>query len=334
MSIDNGLQDTSFLSTLKTVKIKVVGPPPEGVFAEATSEQIEVTWDNPYACEDAMNEYFDGFSVWRRIGSNPFPIDTCTPGLAGKGYTKLTVFPVEDIVDDRYYFLDLDVERGRTYCYRILGNFAQRTDDGFAFNRVESLPSIEKCVQLSRDVPLMTKASVLETDPVNGKIEVRWTKPVVKDLDTLMNPGPYTYELQRAQGITSTGFEPVPGAVFTAENYWQANDTFFFDEGLNTLNSAYTYQVAFYIEGNTEEPLGIASPASSVFLNIASTDETNNLSFDFDVPWENLSYDVYRMIGTEWVYIGSSNEPFYSDQGLLNGVEILLLCGSNRILRN
>ena len=74
-----------------------MGPPPLDVQAVAGMGEVEVTWENPYACENA-EDYFQGFTVWRRQGSNFFTIDTCETGLAGKGYTKITLFPIQDIV--------------------------------------------------------------------------------------------------------------------------------------------------------------------------------------------------------------------------------------------
>lgn len=317
--VTNG-QDSSFLSTLKIVKIKVVGPPPEDLIAETESAQVELTWENPYSCEDAPNDYFRGFTVWRKLGPNQFPIDTCTPGLEGRGYTKITPAPIMDIVDDRYYYLDLDVERGRTYCYRVLANFARLTSSNFEYNKVPSLPSEEICIQLSRDIPLITKVSVVNTDVSNGTMEIRWTKPNPEDLDTIANPGPYIYEVWRATGITSTGFELIPGATFTSPTFSMANDTFYFDNGLNTLENPYSYRIAFYASGITE-PVGFTPATSSIFLSVMSTDETNNLSWDEDVPWDNFQYDVFRQQGNDWIPIGTTNEPEFSDQGLLNGVE-------------
>lgn len=316
----SGTPDPSYLSTLKILRIKVVGPPPQDLMAETESAQVELTWENPYQCEDAMEEYFRGFTVWRRLGSNQFPPDTCTPGLEGRGYTKITPIPIEDIVEGRYYYLDLDVERGRTYCYRVLGNFARITSSGFEYNKVESLPSEEICVQLDRDIPLITNVSVIDTDLANGQMEIRWTKPNVEDLDTIMNPGPYIYELYRANGITSTGFELIPDAVFSSPTFGMANDTFYFDTGLNTTESPYSYQVVFYAT-DPVNALGSTPATSSVFLSIMSTDNTNNLTWDEDVPWDNYLYEVYRQNNGVWDLIGTSTTQAYSDQDLLNGLE-------------
>jgi len=309
------------LSDLQTVEIKVVGPPPKGVQANAQLGEVEISWDKPYDCEDAADNYFYGFSVWRREGSNPFPPDSCTPGLAGRGYTEL-IFVTRDELNGRYYFKDTNVERGRTYCYRVLAKFAKRTNLGYVYNLVESLPSEEVCVQLPRDLPLITNVSVLETDLANGRIEVRWSKPVAPDLDTVLNHGPYRYQLLRAPGFTGGNLEEVPGASFIAQNFWQANDTVFVDDGLNTSALPYRYRVAFYVRGENT-PLGYTNVASSPFLSIASSDNTNTLSWRADVPWNNYEAAIFRLNNNTGLFdsIGRSNTLSYADTKLTNGAE-------------
>ncbi len=321
----DGSNDTLYLSTLKVVRIKVVGPPPQDVLAEADNGEVTVSWENPYSCEDAEDDYFIGFTVWRREGSNPFPSDTCETGLAGKGYTQLNTLWTREIVGGRYYYLDQEVERGRTYCYRILAEFARTSAGNHLFNFVESMPSMEYCVQLSRDIPLITHVDVDTngTDLTNGRIIVQWTKPKVEDLDTLANPGPYRYQVLRAVGMTDVDadFAELPGASFVSATFAGANDTVFVDNTLNTVNNPYSYKIAFYT-GNAPDARGSTNPASSIYLSIASTDETNILSWEEMVPWNNSVYTIYRQ-NDSGVFdsIGISNELQYTDSGLLNGKE-------------
>ena len=315
--------DSAGLSDLKTVRIKVVGPPPEDLQAEAVDEQVNLSWEKPYDCEVVDDEYFKGFSVWRKLGSNAFPLDTCDPGLDGKGYTRIDN-KLFDMSGGRYVFTDFDVERGRNYCYRIIGDFAKTSAGGFNFNFVESLASKEICVQLSRDIPLITNVSIDETDPSNGEIFVQWSTPNPADLDTIQLPGPYKYEVWRAEGITNTGFSLIHTTSSYA-NFYEAVDTNYVDTGLDTENNAYTYRIAFYVNGETE-PLGFTNDASSTFLNIASTDETNILTWDLDVPWDNSLYTIYRGNNTEPIsqydIIGTSEtEEYIDNEGLVNGVE-------------
>lgn len=305
------------LATSHTVRIKVVGPPPQDVQAQASSSQVKVSWELPYACEDAEDDFFLSFSVWRREGDN-ITIDKCIPGLDGTGYVHLGNTRTE--VDGRYFFLDTDVERGKTYCYRILARFAKRTETGQAYNIVESLASDKVCVQLSRDVPLITNVSVSETLNSNGEIEVKWIKPVAEDLDTLLNHGPYRYDLIRNEGFQSGGSNVI--ASFSAPTYSELTADEYIDQApqVNTEGRPYTYDIAFYVKGESS-PLGYAPSASSVFLDIEPTDNRLNLSWSFDVPWGNSSYDVFKWNGAGWDSIATVVDTFYSDLDLLNGRE-------------
>ncbi len=320
-ALDSISKNIPQLADLKTVKIKVVGPPPEDVQATAQLGEVEVSWEKPYLCENAADDYFFGFSVWRREGSNPFERDTCMPGLAGKGYTQLVVLTKQE-QNGRYYYVDTKVERGRTYCYRILAKFARISAGGYRYNTVESLPSDEVCVQLPRDLPLITNVSVEQTDPIAGDMRVCWSKPVPGDLDTVLNHGPYRYQVLRAPGLAGGTLLEVPGASFTAAEFWQANDTCFTDNGLNTQGQPYHYRVDFYVKG-AATPLGSTNDASSVFLSILSTDQTNILSWQHQVPWNNYKYDVYRKNDATGLFdfIGSSTEKSYADKNLVNGKE-------------
>jgi gliding motility-associated-like protein len=317
-AVDSLDRVTPRLADLANVEIKVVGPPPEDVKAVSLANNVEISWGKPYFCENAPNKYFYGFSVWRREGSNPFMLDTCNPGLAGKGYTEL-IFLTKQMKDGRYVFVDNKVERGRTYCYRILAKFTRISPNGYPYNLVESLPSEEVCVQLPRDLPLITNVSIDKTNFTLGEIGVRWSKPVAEDLDTLKNPGPYRYQLLRAPGFGPGALQEVPGASFVKNNFWQANDTFFVDRDLNTLGQPWRYQVAFYTRG-LSTPLGLTNTASSVFLNIISTDDTNILKWDERTPWSNYRYVVYRKApGGQFDSIGTSIKREYIDDGLTNG---------------
>jgi gliding motility-associated-like protein len=321
-AVDNATGDSTGLADLKTVRIKIVGPPPENVQAEAMGSDIMVNWDLPYDCEITQNDYFLGFSVWRKIGSNQFPIDSCVGGLEGTGYEKI-IFLTKDNDGMKYGITDSNLEKGKTYCYRVLAEFARTTISGNPFNRVQSLPSNEFCLQISRDLPLITKVSIEETDIINGSIKIEWTKPLADDLDTIKNPGPYRYQLLRSQGFGNMVFEPVSGADFTIQNFKDPIDTSFTDMGLNTQNSAYNYLVAFYVAGNSNQ-YGESPLASSLFLDIVSTDETNIISWEADVPWNNTSYVIYRLNNITSVFdsISTTIESEFEDINLVNGAEI------------
>ncbi|MEO7175265.1 MAG: gliding motility-associated C-terminal domain-containing protein [Saprospiraceae bacterium] len=315
---EDNLLDTNGLSALKTVRIKVVGPAPEEPSTQVISGDIKLLWKSPYTCDNVPNQFFRGFTIWRKNSSNPFQPDTCTPGLLGRGYVKIAGNQ-KSIEGDNYVFLDTTVERGRTYCYRILAEFAKLSPGGNPFNVVESLASAEVCTQLSKDVPLITNVDVVKTDPA-GEIQVRWSKPKYPDLDTIKYPGPYTYKVLRSEGLSGDFVVEIPGAVFTSGTFAGANDTMFLDNtGINTVVSPYSYKIAFYT-GSPEILYGISSSASSVFLQIISSDRKNILSWFEAVPWENLSYTVFRFNDISGVFdsIAKVSAPSYIDQPLEN----------------
>ena len=320
-AVDNHF-DTTGLATLQTVRIKVVGPPPRDVQGESFSERIRVSWEMPYACEFTADNYFRGFSVWRREGSNQFPVDTCTPGLDNQGYTQVG-FDVSNTDGSRYFFDDENVERGKTYCYRVLGEFARSSFlGGNPFNRVSSLPSEEACVQLNRDIPLLTNVSVQETDVGMGIMELRWLKPLANALDTVMNPGPYRFQLMRAPGFNQTGFQEVPGASFVSSSFGGLQDTMHLDLPLNTVESSFTYRVDFYSNG-ADNFFDSSPTASSVFLDVDPTNEANLLTWEYEVPWDNFAFEIYRRDpgATDFDLVATTAQENYKDGGLSNGSE-------------
>ena len=316
-------RDSTGLSVLKTVRIRVVGPPPEGVRASPGNGFIDVTWNKPYVCDKAAENYFQGFTVWRRVGSNAFEPDTCQPGLAGRGYVKLTEFSIRDSLNGRYHYRDNDVEPGKTYCYRILAEFAKTTPGGrYAYNLLESLPSKEACVQLNRNLPLIIKADVITTGATNGSVQVCWTKPKANDLDTLVNPGPYSYELIRAEGLNPADADFVPIARFNSNTFKGANDTCFLDQNLRTAATPYSYRVRFYVGRSATAPLGVTPMASTVFLRIGSSDKLLNLSWEESTPWDNYAYVILRKNasgGFDSLTTVAGNS--YTDRNLVNGRE-------------
>ncbi|OAV46260.1 gliding motility-associated C-terminal domain-containing protein [Lewinella sp. 4G2] len=324
------------LATLRSVSIKVVAPPPEDLQTVADNESVLLSWEKPYACEDQDNPRFRGFSVWRRIGSNPFVVDTCETGLQGRGYTEITDQPTMEMDNGRYVFLDLDITPGRTYCYRVVADFGRPVAGSNAFfGLLESIPSEEICVQLERDLPLLTKVDVTETDDSDGEIDVCWVLPNADALDTLLNEGPYRYVLSRATGQTTDPGSFSPIATFETEFFGEEVDTCFTDTGLNTTDDAYTYRIELFVAVETE-PVGEPQPGSSVRLEGSPTDEANVLNWSFTVPWTNFSYDVLRRGPGEadFTLRATTQEQTFRDENLTNGEEycyIILASGTYNV---
>ncbi len=282
---DNSDFRASGNSVLKSLRIKIVGPPPEELNTEVINEdEIKLTWAKPYACEETLDNFFTGFRVYRREGTSPLPQDDCDNGLEGKGYEVIKQLTL-DSEGNRYAYVDEDLEKGTIYCYRVVAIFSDITASGNEFRLVESLPSEEVCAQLQQDIPLITEVSVTETSPTSGSISISSLKPLVPDFDTLLNPGPYRYSL----------LESTDGSVFaevaqlTTDNFGSTTSISFQRTGLNTVDNQYYYQIDFFAEdllySNSEM-------ASSVFASVISTDMLNLISCEEDVPWRNFLYDL------------------------------------------
>lgn len=314
------------LATFKVLRIRVIAPPVENLQAEVLSGDVTISFDAPHPCEGS--DGFLGFSIWRKEGCAPVNPDSCDIGIAGLGYTLLAGYlqPSDLLLQNgRYIFIDENIDRGKEYSYRILAQFGTPSFDGNGdiiniFDEVPSALSEEACLQTSQDIPLLLNVDVLTTDAANGEIFLRWTRPIAEDLDTLENPPPYTYELLRSEGQNGGNFG---AAVFsaTAASYSQATDTSFTDLGLNTLDNSYSYTLRF---SSNNEVLGEATLASSVFLSVASTDATNNLSWTANVPWTNNSFVVFNEQPTgsgNFVVLDTVTNATYSHQGLTNAEE-------------
>lgn len=317
-AVDDYFTDSTGLATLKTIRIKVVGPPPENLMAESEISGIRLTWDAPYACEVTDSSFFQGFSVWRKVGSTSFPLDTCDPGLSNSQYTKI-IFQTKNKSGSSYTTIDNNVEKGITYCYRVVAEFARLSSTGNPFNRIESLSSNEICQQLARDLPALTKVSIQTTDQTTGTVHVRWTKPLAEDLDTVVNPPPYTYELYRSldDGII---FNVVPEFTVTTNTLSEPIDTNFFDINQNTVDIQPHYFIRFY--SNNQE-YGDAPSVSSTFLTVNPSDKLQELSWVEFVPWTKTEYNIYYREpgGGTFEFLENTNVSNFTHTGLVNGLE-------------
>ncbi len=313
-AVDNFNPDSTGLAILKTIRIKVVGPPPKNLRSKSVNGQIRLDWDSPYDCEITDNAYFQGFSVWRKIASSNFAPDTCNPGLTGSPYQKI-VFKTTANDGSSYFYVDTKTEKGNTYCYRVQAEFARLTTTGNPFNRVESLPSNETCLVLLRDLPLITKVSVDSTSENDGTIHVRWTRPLAEQLDTVQNPGPYRYEIW----ASDESMQFVKKQTFNTPFFSNTPDSNFFDTKLNTLRKQYFYYIRFFA---ADKKVGESPIASSLFLTVAPSDKMNKLLWNSETPWLNIKYKVFKKneLGN-FILINETQNTSYDDLNLSNDVE-------------
>jgi len=312
------------LATFKVVRIRIIGPPAQNLQATVSPSEATLTWDAPYVCENSVG--FFGFSVWRKDGCDNFDPDTCEIGLAGRGYTKISTNFVTPPATGSYTYVDNTIQNGVSYSYRVLAEFATPIyNNGNVTNYhspVSGKTSDEVCIETREDLPSIINVDVEQTDLLNGEIFVRWRKPNTQELDTLLFPPPYRYELYQSDDMNGTNFGNAP--IFTSPNYsafYLANDTFFTATGLNTEQNSYSYNIMFFAGGDT---IGVTKNASSIYLEVASSDEKNTLSWSEIVPWQNFRYVVFEEtpIGSNtFTVLDTVATNSYVHNGLTNGVE-------------
>ena len=285
------------LVSYKTLSVKVVSPGPENLTAEPIGNSIRLQWDK-VGCTKAA-----GYYIYRRSGFYGFVPGYCETGVpAYTGYVRIGQV---DNMNDTTYTDTQGLIQGMEYCYMVTAWFL----DG-----AESFASPETCTQLRKDLPVITTVSNDSTDLFAGRGFIAWAKPT--ELDTVQIPGPYQYVLYRAENMTGTGMEAI--ATFSG-----LLDTTFTDGGINMNTSGNGFSYRVDLESLSFGYIGSSQSASSIFLQLFGTDEEIQLSFEPRVPWDNDYYVVYRKLpgGTEYDSIGISQEPFYRDTLLTNGLE-------------
>ena len=296
------------LTNSKTLAIKLLGPPPSNFTATLNiiNKTAVLKWDSIYVC--AGNSKFINFTVWRKKGCDN-PIDTCNPDLEALGYERIGY-------TSNYSFIDNTIRSGNQYSFRVTANFGDKTTAGIILNRFEGLASAEACIVIPADIPLLYNVDVRNTDNINGQIYIEWSRPFADKLDTITNPGPYVFKLFRGTGINGTDYVLV--RTITATSFSEITDTSFFDIGLNTVSNSYNYKVEFY--ARSTDSIGCSESASSVYLNITPAFEALKLTWNFDVPWINGYYEIYRKIpgATSYDSLTTVTATTYTDLNLTN----------------
>lgn len=287
------------LADIKTVSIRVISPAPENLSATAVGNSVHLSWSRAL-CERSI-----GYEIYRRSGYYGFIPGICETGVPA--YTEYEKISTLEGLNDTTFIDNNDgmgLVHGIDYCYMVVAFFA----DGS-----ESYASEEVCATLTKDVPIITNVSISETSQSNGEIYVAWSKPT--DFDTLIYAGPFKYVINRAD-------DQNPGFTAISENSG-INDTTYIDVvGLNTKDLKYSYKIDMYnLSGGQEVMMGSTQVARSIFLNVAPSDETLKLSWNFEAPWRNSRYNIFRYNPQTEVFdsIGFSYQTFYNDSNLVNG---------------
>lgn len=319
---DNYL-DTTGLSYLHTIRIKIVGPAPENLISDSKTNKIELFWDKPYEC-DTNTVLFRGFSVWRREGPRFLMHDTCNPGLENKGYQQIA-YLVSKSQGNQYTYIDSLIVKGKFYCYRVLGEFARISSQGFPVNFVSSLHSNETCNSIAVENPLLLNADVLNTDSLNGIVFTKWLKPEPEIFDTVKNPPPYqtivTHRTNNSNWMT------IPSSLKNFSRYSNILDTTFQHTGINTKSEQHYYSINLKSANNSDH---ISDSSQTLFLSGAPSDQSVQLSWNAKTAWNNYLFTIYRFNNATQQFDSISQTDLYSftDHNLVNSTEYCYLIKS------
>jgi gliding motility-associated-like protein len=303
------------LVNFESMFITVVAPAPTGLTATPSGSSIILNWSPPACNNIGGANPLKGYSIYRKEACDPWVHGVCETGVPTySGYTLIGT--VNTPVPPATTFTDNNngagLLHGIDYSYIVVAFYS----DGS-----QSYASGNICAQLVRDVPIITNVSVLTTGASgNGSIWTHWVRPLgtSQNLDTLADPGPYQYRLMKASGTTGTlVYNQVASYSYPA--YWQLTDTGAIVTGLNTQDSAYTFRVDFYSNGNLK---GSTHTASSVYLSSSPSDNTVTLNWQQTVPWVNYKFYIWKEIPTgssTFILIDSTTAQTYADTGLPNG---------------
>ena len=317
-AMDNGFSDTSGLATLKTYKVKVIGPAPDSLKIEPAQDHFKIFWEYPYLCSFTTEDYFLGFSIWRSKQANFLELDSCSYGLDENLYEKISF---QHNINDgiQYFYDDFEFIPGENYCYRVMAEFAHKSFDGFPYNHVSGQPGNEVCLTIPLNIPYLTKASVDSTHNLTGMNALSWKMTELDKFDTLSFPPPYEIEiLESTNGIDySIIGNPIQFESLSTEingNYVHAN--------LNTRDLQYSYLLDFYY-GENRSLLGSSPDAATPFLTHEENDQSISLYFDTNVPWLNHAYEIYRndFSDPQFKLIGSTPYNNWTDTNVENWFE-------------
>jgi len=267
------------LTDLQSWNIKVIGPQPQNFKVTPVGKNITLNWDL-YTCQNASQIF-----IYRREGNSAFVPGPCETGVpASAGFTKIA-----EVNANATTYTDTGgttaLKRGVNYCYVIYAVFP-------APGGGESIATLPVCTMLENNIPVLTNISVERTDPTNGSILVKWTKPR-EGLQNLV--APFQYRLSRAAGASNNFTE-----VFRSNNL---NDTTFLNNNISTTAGGgdikWTYKLEFYQNAaNAPALIDTASTATSVQLKATARTSNVALTWTYNVPWDNSRrrHYVYRKL--------------------------------------
>ena len=265
------------LTNVKTVRINVMGPKVQNLFAEVHGHDATLSWAT-YPCPNA-----EALLVYRKAGCNGYEPAECETGIR-EGYQLIAT--LNDISTTSY--TDLDLAQGVVYEYRVLAQF----HDG-----AKSIVSEAACVELKNDSPLMTHVTNDSIDLVSGHVVTCWVKPQEIDEQYV---APFSYTLTRIlDGTTSIVYEGM--------------DTTFLDTNLD-LAAATSLLYKVRMRDANQQTMGESAAASAVMLTANGTFSEARLSWMETVPWMVDSTQIFKELNGCFVRIASTTGFVFTDK--------------------
>lgn len=300
-------QDVSIqvdLADLETVSIRVVSPAPLAEAADAVGNSVLLSWF-PVDCVSELPDWKisqGSYTIYRRVGEESFDASSCQTGVPEEwGYSEIA--SVSGLLSTGYVDEDL-LSFGGTYCYRIV---AEWPGSG------ESMASDPVCATILKDVPVMTRASIAETDGSMGVVDVAWSPPT--DADTLVFTGPYWYRLEGRRPLDGPDWEVIHETGTSP--ILSGADTLHLHSPAGTATSPWQYRVEAW---SGEDLIGTSVPATTPWLELVPNDNQLELQLTLEVPWFNFQYEFFRENASGgWDLLGTAPEPVFLDTGLVNG---------------
>ncbi|MFY0674723.1 MAG: gliding motility-associated C-terminal domain-containing protein [Bacteroidia bacterium] len=306
----NGFQETQ-LTAIEQVNIKVIGPAPRNITTEPIGNGVEIKWGAPQ-CDGVIN-YF----IYQKVNESNWSPDNCETGVpAVAGYKRIAI--VDANTFSFYHNRNgKGLFHGTSYCYRVTALYKPSGQ----FAQVEGIASEESCSELKQEIPILTKASVLNTNNGGGQVEINWASPI--ELDTIQYKPYYRFVLKQSPDLGGDDFTVLLDRQFNTFKELKL-DTIHISSGLSTRATPYSYQIDFYHFNEItqqEELFGSAKSASTPWLKLNPAYKSLIIEIETDVPWKNDSFAFYRQnrSSLDFEYIGSSYDGTFKDSGLING---------------
>lgn len=296
------------LVDLKTYLIQVIAPPVANLQVVSQFGKNILSWDI-HPCTNAA-----GYRVYRREGCDTWAPGVCERGVpASLGYTLIATIPGRTnltYTDDNG---GAGFNFGNTYAYHVVAYFEETVPGtNTTFIASESIASNKQCITIKRDIPVITNVSVTVTDSINGEILLRWRRPDTSNAK--LPSGTIHYKIYQSSGLSTTTY------TLVGTNTGGIADTSFIVTNVNSKNTGFNYQIE-HIVFNTSQPevkVAMSTAASSPFLSGTPLHRAVSLYWDFNTPWTEDTFYVYRSTNFSgpYTFIATTTTPNYTDTGL------------------